>query len=428
MNRLHENALVYGRMMRVDEPHMVSRYDTALAGFGLKPCGLDAFEIDMVGWSPQVAEALGDRRYLDPGGVNRRFILLSPEQRRLPVVASSFSNTGQLMHRFLESNARAVNALTIKDVVYGEIDDPVLEARDIEDLLAIEQVEFKVFTGDDVAAKATELRTLSDRVLKEPDAWADDELLTRMVALAKVTGDIRTNTLVPDELVFRQDAFWTEHFGGVYVFLDERQTTVIGDPDAPGFRRSRPWQVAYIDRRDRALVYRFLLETGRVEPPRGAWIERSGFLDHRIEMALTKLAFAVEPDRTHDPADRRWRKRWLASHADAVNEEGTVPFLQWAAREMETWAQIDLDEIDARGRFLLSRANPAHKDAWLVNRLMSEYVPFDFLARFAFHKEGFYADYETWPDALQDHVVKRVAEDYLKDKKGFRRRLFGLVQ
>ena len=426
MKRLHENALIYGRMMRVDEPHLVARYDKALSGFGLPPCGLDAFDIDMVGWSPQVAEALDDREYLDPNGVNRRYIILTPDQRSLPVVASSFSNTGALMRLFFERNARAINALTIKDVVYGEIDDPVLEARDIEDLLSIEQVEFRVFTGDDVAAKAAELRTLSDRLRKEPDAWADGALLSRMVELAKATGDIRTNALVPDELVFRQNAFWASHFGGVYVFMDERQTTVIGNPDAPGFRRSRPWQVAYIDAKDRELVYRFLLETGRVETPRGAWIERSGFVDHRIEMALTKLAFHEEPGGRHDPEDRRWRKRWLAANAAAVEREGTVPFLRWAEREMETWARIDVDEIDARGRFLLSRARPGHTDAWLVNRLISEYVPFDFLMRYVFNKEAFYRDYAGWPDGLRDHVVNRIVGAYLSDKKGFRRRLFGL--
>ena len=48
-------------------------------------------------------------------------------------------------------------------------------------------------------------------------------MLNRMVELAKITGDIRENALVPDQLVFRHDAFWANHFGGVYVFLDEKR-------------------------------------------------------------------------------------------------------------------------------------------------------------------------------------------------------------
>ena len=71
-------------------------------------------------------------------------------------------------------------------------------------------------------------------------------MLERMVELAKVTGDIRENALVPDQVIFRHNAFWTSHFGGLYVFVDPEMTTVISDPAAPGFRRSRPWQVSYL--------------------------------------------------------------------------------------------------------------------------------------------------------------------------------------
>ena len=155
------------------------------------------------------------------------------EQQFLPVVHTAFSNTGQLMHEFFRGNVRAINALTIKDVLYGEIDDPVLEAHDIEDLLSIEQVTFKVFTGNNIADQATELRLLMDRLKKEPDAWQNDQMLNRMVELAKTCGDIRTNELVPTEIVFRHNTFWSSHFGGVYVFIDEDQTTVIGNPKMP---------------------------------------------------------------------------------------------------------------------------------------------------------------------------------------------------
>ena len=55
-----------------------------------------------------------------------------------------------------------------------------------------------------------------------------------MVDLAKVTGDIRENSLVPDKVLFRHSAFWTSHFGGVYIFVDDNTTTVIGDPSVAG--------------------------------------------------------------------------------------------------------------------------------------------------------------------------------------------------
>jgi len=426
MRRLEESELIFGRMMTVSEPHLVARYNQALKGFGLKQTKLKSFRIDMTGFSPEIAEELEDRQYLDPGGVNRRFIILSPGQRELPVVHTAFSNTGLLMHQFFRGNARAINALTIKDVLYGEIEDPVLEAHDIEDLLSIEQVTFRVSTGANTTEQARELRVLIDRLKKEPNAWRDDDMLNTMVDLAKVTGDIRQNELVPTELVFRHKTFWSAHFGGVYVFIDDDQTTDIGDPDAPGFRRSRPWQVSYIDREDDELVYRFLVETGRVQLPRGSWIEKSGWINHRVEMLLTMLAYHEEPDRKHEPSDRRWIKNWVSRNTGLVEKEGTLPFLLWAERELESWAELDLEELDARGCFILSRAKPGHPDNWLVNRLICDYVKFDFVSRFVFNKPHFYSNYEGWSDGLKEHVVGVVRDTYLKDKAALRRRLYGM--
>ncbi len=86
MNLLRDSELIYGRLLTVEEPHLIARYNKALAAFGLAPTKLESFEIDRTGFSPQVAEELGDYSYLDPNGVNRRFIVLTPSQIELPVV------------------------------------------------------------------------------------------------------------------------------------------------------------------------------------------------------------------------------------------------------------------------------------------------------------------------------------------------------
>jgi hypothetical protein len=80
MDLLRQNELIYGRLLPVDEPHLIARYNKALEAFGLKPTKLKKFEIDRTGFSPQVAEELTDPLYLDPNEVNRRFII-SPRRR-----------------------------------------------------------------------------------------------------------------------------------------------------------------------------------------------------------------------------------------------------------------------------------------------------------------------------------------------------------
>ena len=424
MKRLYDNKLIFGRLLEIVEPHLIERYNKALNAFGFPSVKLKSFNIDMAGYSPEVAEELGDTQYLDPHEVNRRFIILTPDQIDLPVVKTAFSNTEDLLYQFFEKNQRALFALTIKDVLFGEIEDSVFEVRDIDDLLSIEQVEFKVATSSDLLGKTGEMQLMIDRLTKEPDAWRDDQLLEKMVETARITGDIRTNELMPKEVIFRQPTFWTSHFGGTFVFIEETQTTVIADPAAKGFRKSRPWQVAYIDKGDHDTVYKFLAESGRIDPPRGSWIERSGLLEQRAVMLIVWLAMKENPQVDLSDVTPQWASNWAARHASLVDLEGTLPLLNWVRRQVSNWSNIDAGEIDPARRFVISRANPEHDDLYLTNRLISDYLPFDYMTRFVFNKPGFYKDYETWPDNYRDYVVKQIRDNYLTDKKALRRKLY----
>ena len=424
MRRLIENKLIYGELLDITEPHLIERYNKALAGFGLPPVPLERFRIDMAGFSPEVAEHYQDPNYLDPNGVNRRFIILTPDQMGLPVVQTAFSNTEELLYRFYEKNARALLALTIKDVLFGEIEDSVFEVTDIDDLLSIEQVEFRIRTSSDLLDRTANLQLLIDRLLKEPNAWRDNAMLDQMVDYARTTGDIRENVLLPQELVFRHNTFWTSHFGGVYVFIDDKQTTVICDASAKGFRRSRPWQVAYIDINDPAQIYRFLAESGRIDPPRGSWIERSGLLEERALMLVVWLAVNEDLDIDLSRVSPQWAANWVSRNSVLAEREGSLPLVNRVRKEVSNWSNIDVGGVQPHQRFLISRANPEHPDFYLVNRLISEFLPYDFMTRFVFNKPAFYKDYQHWPENYREYVVNEIRRNYLSDKKALRRRLF----
>ena len=428
MKRLLEAELIYGRLLDISEPHLIARYNKALQGFGLRPTALASFQIDMTGFSPEIADELGDRDYLDPNRVNRRFIIMTPDQEELPVVHTSFSNTAALMHEFFGANRRAINAVTIKDALYGEIEDSVSVVNDIDDLLSINEVRFRVLSAEDMLGKAAELRTLVDRLKTVPAAWADDALLNRMVDLAKVTGDIRENALVPDKLVFRHDAFWANHFGGVYVFLDEKTTTVICDPSVPGFRRSRPWQVGYISLSDHQRIYEFLASTNRLQLPQASWVQDSGLYQHRADMALRALVNQADPTTDLNAIDAIWLQTWIHRNSALVSADGIYPFLQTMIRTIAASGSIKMQDVAPENRFLLVRAAPDHPDQWLTNRLIAQLCPSDFVSRFVFDKQGFYAAYEQYSEKFREYVVATLTSTYLRDKLAFRKRLYGLKE
>ena len=380
MELLVKHELIYGQLMDITEPHLVERYNKALAAFGLPQTELTSFRIDMTGFSPEVADILGDPQYLDPNGVNRRFIILTPAQERLPVVHTSFSNTGALMHQFFEANRRAINAVTIRDVLYGEIGEGVVRGCRHRGSAVHPGGELqRVLTADDMLGKAEELRELCDRLLERPDAWRDDAMIERMVELAGQTGDIRQNALVPEKVVFRHDAFWSGHFGGIFVFLDDkRSTTVICDPKAPGFRRSRPWQVSYIPLDDHEHIYDFLLNSGRIELPHASWMEavrvsRSPNRQHAAAVAdpQNMTTTCVSSGSTGSGC----RPGSTAMPATVDRGTGVIPFLQSAERQLRSDGTYPIEEADFADRFVLLRAKPDHEDCWLTNRLLSTLVP-----------------------------------------------------
>lgn len=426
MKRLVENELIYGRLLPVAEPHLVARYNKALRAFGLPETKLESFQIDMTGFSPEIAAELGDIQYLDPNGVNRRFVVLTPEQENLPVVHTQFSNTAGLMHQFFDGNRRAVHAVTIKDALFGEIEEPIDMVTSVEDLLSINEIRFRVMSAENMLGKATELRGLVDRLKSSKNGWRDDAMLNHMVELARETGDIRQNALVPDKLVFPHQSYWANHFGGVFIFRDERTTTVICDSHAPGFRRSRPWEVSYIDIADHGRVFDFLSKSERLQLPRASWVEPSDFFAHRAEMVVDDLIRRADPSVDLAGTDRIWLQTWMHRNAALLAEEGTYPFLQERMREVAATGQVKMREVRTDRKLMLCRASPDHPEQWLINRLLARLAPFDFVSRFIFDKHGFYEAYESYSESFRAHVVDVLGAIYLNNKAALRLRLYGL--
>ena len=103
---------------------------------------------------------------------------------------------------------------------------------------------------------------------------------------------------------------------------------------------------------------------------------------------------------TSTEVDKVWLQTWIHGHADTDQQDGTFPFLNAAKREIAQLGQLKIDEVFPQHRFLVVRAKPDHPDAWLTNRLISDFVPTDFVSRYVFNKQGFYADYEGLSGAL----------------------------
>lgn len=429
MERLTDNALIYGAMFQVDEPHLIERYNTALVGFGLKPTGLKSFIIDAAGYSPEIAGEFKDDDYLNPHGINRRFIILSPEQESLPIVYQQFSSTYDLMMAFYQKNAESLRTLTLKDVVFGEIENSTFRIQTIDDILSIREVEFKLRTGGQIFEKAGELQDLLNKFFAAKDSWQDNALMQEILECGKLVGDIRYNNIVPRHTSFQLPSFWTRHFDGIYVFRDDDGTgngavTIIGEPENPQFLSSDLDNFTYISLVDADAVYDFLLNTGRVAGFEPEWLQSSGLVDLRSEILVHSAIAKADKNTNLNTLSQNQVRNWVHQNLDDLSKDSAFPFLTRVQKSLLNDVLPSLKNTAAALKLMIVRADPGHEDRVLVARLLSRFAPFDFYTKFAVNKQAFYDDYAGLEDNLRDYAVAKITKSYFPARKKYWENLF----
>ncbi len=236
MHRLIERGLMFGNLIRVDSPVLVDRYNRALMALTGKQTALDEFHVDIAGYSPEVGDELGDPLYLNHQGVNRQFILLTTEQETAPLLDAKFSTSRGILRQFIEQNRAQLFALTTRDAVAGELVNSVYRMDGPARLFDIRKITVEADTTSGTVATAAELAEMIETFKTKQGAWFDDVLIAQMIGLAKKTGDVTRNPVDLAQMELTQDNFWTDHYGGLYVFrgVEHPAALAAGDTGALG--------------------------------------------------------------------------------------------------------------------------------------------------------------------------------------------------
>ncbi len=404
MQRLIDRNLRYGELFEVKSKALRTRYNRALEALTGRKTRRQKFHIDITGFSPEIAEEFKDPLYLNPNGVNRKYILLTTKQATLPIVGASFSWTATMLRKFIETNRETLFTLTSRDVVFGELDNSTYRLDGLEDLLSIRQVKVVVRTSNDLMKAAKDLRGRIDRFVTSDSDWQDEEALKTLVDLAKKTGDIHRYPLRFKKLTYPTGNFFTRHFGGLYVFGDRDDPTILSiDPAFDKMATDSAVRLSHVPMRAPDKVLAFFKRTGAIEyvhfdAPKVA-------LPRLREMAnffVVDMLAKQEPKRDLTGLGETDFKRAIYEHLDALPDEfhtimRIVKLLEQDPRSVPT-------RLPTAVLFYLLRAR-AQGDAALINHLLAHYTPADFRASYLWNRELFLAQYETWPGSKKDYVV-----------------------
>lgn len=419
MKRLIEKGLMFGNLHHVESTALVDRYNRALKHLTSKQTALTDFHVDISGYSPEIGEELGDHLYLNQGGVNRQFILLSTDQKHCPLLNVQFSTSHDILLRFITENAAQLFALTATDTVAGELVNSVFTVSSPRKLFDIRRIVIEADTPGGTLQHADDLAALVDQFKAAEDAWFDDVLIAEMITLAGKSGDITRNPVRLKHTEFEQKNFWTAHFGGIYLFQDLKHPALISMQDKEDLGKL---PIKYVfDLNDRNRVAKFLDYNDLTQPiVKAPGLDAAAILQQKMDFIIVDTA----ADHGFDLSGlgRTDMRRLARQNADLLPEAyaGLSALLNWATAG-GAWPRITSDH--PAYFYTLRAADTPDRD--LVNMLLTELSPLDIRQLFICHKDLFYRLYATWPDAKKSYVADFLEREYQVDKAGARAALFG---
>jgi len=417
--RLVKRGLMFGNLVEVRSPPLVERYNRALEHLIGRTTALTEFHIDISGYSPEIGLEFEDDLYLNPKGTNRMFILLSTDQKKAPLLNSHFSTSQSILRNYIEENQEQLFALTAREAVAGELMNSVFSMENPGDLLMINQIDVEADTIQQHVAEANQLGDHIDRFMTEDDAWWEDVLIADMIELAKRTGNIQRNPVSLKTQTYTQKNFYTNHFGGVYVFRDVDTPMIIARENFDGLRDLPVENILTFE--DREAIDEFLREEQLSELIVQRRKARSAAIIKQKMDFITISTAAGLGDSLKGVSRRSIRTLERRYIEDMPSEYfGLMDVWRWASMG----GSVPKIGPEHPSYFYAMRSSQ-HEDRDLVNMLLSDLSRLDFRQLYICHKPLFYDAYRDWPEPKKDYVSKFLAEEYAIDKAGARATLFG---
>lgn len=408
MDLLKKEGLFGAGLVSVVTPPMVERYNRCLADIGIAPTECKAFQIDGVGWSPQVAEEKGNLNYLSHGEANQFAVILTPDQEGKPIYAPTHSFDFQLMGEVFRTARPQIANLTTETALWLDIDQQIDHYHSPLDLLMLEAITVRSTSIDRIIQGAREQRNLVAAFRDEVDLWMDTEARGKLIESAQRFGDLRFKPCIIPEIPFvGVRSFFTKAFDGVFVFRD-----------LPGFFTDRILILENVRKHGR-LIDKERSVFGIDDPSLYHVLEKFKLIEMKAD-AVSKNPSLLDDLRDNLLAEAMYRSvnvQLDLSTATSAQKKGAIS----AARKQlpDEFFEIDdakrlaekgkLGDGDLSKKLKRYLARP-HRDLdenmqSLVWMLLMKMRPIDLEMLYRHSKQQFYKLYASWPEYRRKWAV-----------------------
>lgn len=234
-------AGLFGRgLIRVDDPVLVERYNACLSDMGLERTELSSFQVDKMGWSPEVAAEQDNEYYLSHGDANPLAIVLTPEQHspKTPIYFPFHSFDWNLMAEWGLAHRTQIFELTKDTAVWLDIDQEVDLYQTPADLLSVYEVIVRAQTPDGLIARAVEQHEFVTEFIRQENSYLDTALIEKIRVSREGAGDLRKRSLIIRDYAYSDVRnFYSRAFGGIFVLRSRNTKPLIFCRDPKVARR-----------------------------------------------------------------------------------------------------------------------------------------------------------------------------------------------
>lgn len=410
MDKLKQ-AKLYGSGLVPLSGSLAKRYNECLAMLGVKATTLSHFNIDGMGWSPEVAKEKDNNYYLNIGDANPNAIIISPAQKGKPVFMPSHSFDRDVMHAVFTAYSKQISDITKDSALCVHLDQQVDAFYEPFDLLKYEHIRVSFQLLNRLEDQQKEQEKLVD-LFHEGNNFIDRQLHQKLLDSAKKYGDLRGRKLHLEPLALTISSFYTRAFGGVFLLRDFIKDIMVFE-DEEMFKKAIKdthhdvmlFHISH-DELMTTLTNHFIAEidlNSTTKTPNYVRIK-----SHRFAEMLKEVDHPINEILSNPFLHKKYLNE--LSLEDRKKLMGLELYLEKLAVNNQTKREDIVEEILYKSLHKPhSSLEPEHQE--LVWKLLNKIAPVDPLHLFWYDKEDFYSTYKTWKPSYQDWVIEMILKE-----------------
>ncbi|MBT8324909.1 MAG: hypothetical protein HKN99_04075 [Winogradskyella sp.] len=384
---------------------LVERYNKCLKTLGFKQTKLTKFNIDGIGWSPEIAEERKDDHYLNHGDANPHGIIITPLQKNKPIYLPYHSFDRELMKQVFFTYENEIKDITRDSAICLDFDQKIDVFYNPLDILKYNKVIVSFRLIEDLDKIQEQQYQLIEEFNRNYN-FIEEDIQKKLLQSAKRYGDLRNRTLKLKDLEFETNSFYTRSFKGVYLLRDFIKPILI-------FEDIDTYKEAIKDTEYDVLIYHVaqpeLMEKLRDYIIIQCDLEAIVNTPKYKRIKKFELAQSLEtPD--HPIKEILTNTSLFKSYLNKLDMEVRIRVMsvELYLEKLERSNVYKLEDIvDQSLYFALHKPHSSlsAQNHDLVNKLLINIAPKDVLFLYWYDKEAFYRAYDSWDESLREWVI-----------------------